>query len=58
MYMRYILCIRFETGTLDEHIPIDHVTDHEIPRLTYPYGPMMSMSMTERTPARSPRSER
>ena len=30
MYMRYILCIRFETGTLDEHIPIDHVTDHEI----------------------------
>jgi len=36
MYMRYILCIRFETGTLDEHIPIAipcnryHVTDHEI----------------------------
>lgn len=29
MYMRYILCIRYETGTLDEHIPIP-ITDHEI----------------------------
>ena len=30
MYMRYILCIRFETGTLDESTYRYHVTDHEI----------------------------